>query len=284
MSSKLNGSPDARVGPFSKPILIIGFHNSGARLLAKLLKEMGVFQVVDRQSFEWGYIQDLNSSILPKWNDPEAIRRLDSRQDIFHLSTSEIAEMLEEYGYNNDQPWGHKDPRNCVTLGVWLAAFPEAKVVHIVRDPVDALGTLAAEYDEFTPEGKLPQKALSFWGDLWMAYTDSILQTADKAKRFVEIRFEDLCLHPHHVLLNLAHMLNLSEGKTVNLESIQPGKVGIHRQWILQGKLDVMSVDRLKIQLKDYRRKYGYDKTTGTKLAGVRSRESCFDRILTPVF
>lgn len=284
MSSNLNDSPDTKAGPFFKPIFIAGFHNSGTGLLAKLLRQMGVFQVVDRQAFEWGYIQDLNSSILPEWNNPEAVRGFDPQRCPSQISPLEIGEMLKEYGYNNDQPWGHKDPRTCATLGAWLEAFPQARVVHIVRDPVDVLGTLPAEYDKFTPEGKLPQKALSFWGDLWMAYTDRILQAADKARKFVEVKFEDLCLHPHHILLNLAHTLNLSEGKTVDLESIQPGNVGIHRQWILQGKLDVMSVDRLKSQLKDYRGKYGYGETTGSKSTGDRTRESCFDRILTSVF
>lgn len=285
--SQLDGFPaviPSTIGHLFKPILILGFHHSGTRLLAKLLHDLGVFQVVDRQTYEWGYIQELNSAILPEWHDPEAVRNFDAHGGSFKISPLELAERLGKHGYHNDRPWGHKDPRTCATLAAWLEVFPLAKVVHIMRDPLDVLGTLSAQYDKFTPGGKLPQEALDFWGDLWLAYEERIDQAAPAASTFVEVRFEDLCLHPHQELLKLAQSLNLSEGRTVDLDGINASKVGIHRQWMHKGQLDSGAIQQLGRQLGAYRKKYGYEQALKKGPSGNQQKVSCFDRILSPVF
>jgi hypothetical protein len=41
-----------------------------------------------------------------------------------------------------DIPWGWKDPRNTFTLPFWLDIFPEAKVIHIFRHPLDIINSL----------------------------------------------------------------------------------------------------------------------------------------------
>jgi hypothetical protein len=42
-----------------------------------------------------------------------------------------------------DRPWGWKDPRNTLLLRPWLEVFPEAKVVHVVRNGVEVALSLA---------------------------------------------------------------------------------------------------------------------------------------------
>jgi hypothetical protein len=43
---------------------------------------------------------------------------------------------------NLDMPWGWKDPRNTFTIDVWREIFPDAKVLHIYRNPVDVAESL----------------------------------------------------------------------------------------------------------------------------------------------
>jgi glycosyltransferase involved in cell wall biosynthesis len=243
------------------PVLIVGFHHAGTRLIAKFLQDMGIYQVVDRQTYEWGYIQDLNTQMLPEWYDPQAVRSFDPHEGSFHISPLQIADLLLKSGYQGDRPWGHKDPRTCATLESWLEVFPSARVIHIMRDPLDVLGTLPAEYSKFTPEKCLPQQDLSHWTDLWMAYLERTLSAAPKAEKFIELRFEDLCGQPRLEMLRLAHDLDLPDIKQVAIDNIKSGKIGIHKKWIEEGRLESDDVEILKLVLRDYRARYRYDST-----------------------
>lgn len=245
---------------FSKPIFIVGFHHSGTRLLAQLLHYYGIFQVVDRPTYEWGYIQNLNSTILPQWNFPEAVRSFDGDMGARHISPVTVFDMLKRRGYKREQYWLHKDPRTCATLSAWLRAFPEAEVIHIVRDPLDVLGTLSDDYAGFTPERKSPQKALDFWADLWTSYLESVLKSAPQAKKFAEVRFEDLQSQPEKEIARIIGILDLPAlSKPLDTTGIKSGKVGIYKKWIADGKLDTKSVELMKIVLGKYRSHYGYD-------------------------
>lgn len=247
-----------QVNYFAKPVIIVGFHHSGTRLLAQLLHHKGVFQIADRPTYEWGFVQGMNCVLLPGWNNAEAVRKFDPARGLVYLSHVAIADLLQRAGYRNNQPWGHKDPRTCATLPAWLAVFPQASVVHIIRDPLDVLGTLPGEYAEYTPGGKLPQQDLPFWSGLWSAYTDQIVKWGRKAVKFVEVRFEDLCAQPAQELDRIVQGLGLEGGLPPDITSIKPGKVGIHRQWIAEGRLDFEGVEELKIMLAPYRQQYGY--------------------------
>lgn len=47
--------------------------------------------------------------------------------------------------YNNikdlDIPWGWKDPKNSFTIDLWKEIFPNAKVLHIYRNPIDSISS-----------------------------------------------------------------------------------------------------------------------------------------------
>lgn len=247
-----------RVQRFLSPVFIVGFHHSGTRLIAKLLRDLGVFQVVNRTTFEWGEVQDLNEKICPKWHDPDAVRQIELRSAV-SISRWRIGRLLWERGYRGSQVWGHKDPRTCVTLPVWLRAFPDASIVHIVRDPLDVLGTLGPNYSPFTRGSVLPQEDLPGWGELWKAYIDAVENSGSNARTFVNVRFEDLCSEPKAEMNRIAAALDLTCSlHDVEEERVRSDKTGIHKQWISAGKLDSRSVSELESQLRDYRRRYRY--------------------------
>ncbi|MEZ5023867.1 MAG: sulfotransferase [Chitinophagales bacterium] len=37
-----------------------------------------------------------------------------------------------------DIPWGWKEPRNSFTLEFYKELFPDAKIIHIYRNPIDS--------------------------------------------------------------------------------------------------------------------------------------------------
>jgi hypothetical protein len=251
-----------RVDRFLEPVLIVGFHHAGTRLLARFLYDLGVFQAMSRKTHEWKYIQELNTRLLPGWNDPESVRMFQAERISPALFRLQVAFQLLLRGYRGGQPWGHKDPRTCATLPAWLYAFPKASVVHIVRDPFDVLGTLAPAYARFTPEGKVPQESLAYWGEVWIAYTDKVLAWMPKARKSAQVRFEDLCQQPKQELSRVVLALGLeqqvSSVESIDTGIIQSSKVGVYKQWLANRKLDVGQLEQLKPVVSNYRRIFGY--------------------------
>ena len=234
---------------FHAPVVICGFHHSGTRLLARLLRDAGVFQRVNMATFEWDYIQALNTNALPGWATPSKVAAFDARASSPAISLEAIALRLASVGYDGSQPWGHKDPRNTVTADAWIAAFPNARIVHLMRDPLDTLGTLPDDrYARFSPEGQPPQQAAEFWAELWTAYVRRARQSMSLAAKAVEVRYEDLCREPAAVLAEIADALGLPvtalapDWAATNLIH---GRVESHLDWIADGRLSAAAAARL---------------------------------------
>jgi hypothetical protein len=244
----------------AQPILICGFHHSGTRLIAQRLSAMGVFQVAGAHTHEWQAVQQLNMLLLPRWNDAEAVRAFDPAGQPYRIDADDVARRLWRHGYDGDTPWGHKDPRTVATIDAWLAAFPEARILHVVRDPADVLGTLPATYAPYTPAGQLPQDNLPFWAALWQAGAETMRRAVDGHSHSVEIRFEDLCRQPRETLGRIAKAFRLNRTLPVDIDAdINTAKIGIHRQWIEDGRLDAAALEGILEQLTDLRAVYGYD-------------------------
>lgn len=242
---------------FRTPLLIVGFHHSGTRLIAKLLDDAGVFQVANTPSHEWTYIQRVNDKLLKAWNDPVQVRSFVPRPD--GIDVPELAATLGIAGYDGSTPWLQKDPRTCATLPQWLEQFPEAKVLHIVRDPLDVLGTLREPYARFTPGGVLPQEDLIFWGDLWNSYIEKIRGCMGTAKVFLELRYEDLVADPATLTKQVLQALGWEELHPSGSETeIQRGRTGLYQKWIEDSRLDPIELEKLELVVGGYRRLYGY--------------------------
>jgi hypothetical protein len=142
----------------SAPILVIGMHRSGTRLLIALLQDLGLFigARVDANK-EAPLFVSLNDWLLRQsgatWESPEAVRHLldnpaaraAAAGHLRHtLTTPRVASYLGWRAYlrhgtpaNLEVAWGWKDPRATYTLPVWLDLFPDARVIHIYRHGVD---------------------------------------------------------------------------------------------------------------------------------------------------
>ncbi len=145
------------------PVIIIGMSRSGTSMLTRMLGDLGLFvgsRVTDNH--EAIFFRDLNDWLLTQCSggleNPGTIKYLLGDGEAralyadfirFSMKTPRSISFLGLGNYFRygtpaglDIPWGWKDPRNTFTLPFWLDIFPEAKVIHIYRHPLDIINSL----------------------------------------------------------------------------------------------------------------------------------------------
>lgn len=144
-----------------QPVIILGMHRSGTSLLARCLERLGLFIGAKTNfSSEALFFLRLNDWMLAqghsRWDNLYCLKFADEyywkqmvRVAKMHLGGPNRAEFLgrwKAFRYrdirNLDFHWGWKDPRNTFTINVWNAIFPDAKVLHIYRNPLDVAASL----------------------------------------------------------------------------------------------------------------------------------------------
>ena len=164
------------------PVILLGMHRSGTSLIARLLDELGLFQGAELQEdHESVYFLEVNDLLLRRigaaWDNPAPARAfLENPQALDLTARCLAADLCSKHlkGFLGlkryfktrslaklDQPWGWKDPRTVFTLPAWLALFPQARLVYIVRNGVDVAASLRVrEQQELARRiDELPSKA-----------------------------------------------------------------------------------------------------------------------------
>src|SRR5437588_3783735 len=146
------------------PIIILGMHRSGTSLLTEVLQAMGLHVGwFLQEDFECPFFLERNEKIMNicggSWEQPQAVESLlkhltmRSQMKALLLRDLESPAFLSYLGPHHWRcrgnlnqlrfPWGWKDPRNTYLLPLWLDVFPDAKIVHIYRHPMDVAQSLA---------------------------------------------------------------------------------------------------------------------------------------------
>lgn len=145
----------------SSPIIILGMHRSGTTMLSKLLEQLGIFMGWRKEeNNEALFFLRFNDWILEQanatWDNPYNYRFVDEdfKNLMVNLAEKYIKSIrrIEYLGFKKalkykslkelDFAWGWKDPRNTFTVDIWLKIFPEAKLIHIYRNPLDVAESL----------------------------------------------------------------------------------------------------------------------------------------------
>jgi Sulfotransferase family len=224
------------------PLLVVGMHRSGTRLLADLLDRVGVFMGADRQGdSESVTFMQLNEAILHQcggfWSEPMAAHFVLAEPETAVQLAGGVAAALDR---RIDAYWGSagaasapgpgqrcgwKDPRNTFTLPVWRAIYPGLKIIHLMRHGVDVAASLARRQSEAlrAATGEALPGALTVIRDdalgvlstrrgwvlsealtLWEEYVEKAREQASElGDDALEIRFENLLEQPTAVIADV---------------------------------------------------------------------------------
>jgi Sulfotransferase family len=205
------------------PIVLLGRGGGGTRLLSALADELGVF--IGNERNEPGDSLEMVPAVY------RALLRNEHEGDGARArSAQELAvaanQMLD--GQAAGAPWGFKVPEAMLLTEPLMEAFPQARFVHLVRDPPNTClrrTHMTARPDNevgraclrsaYRHAGLDARQAISDHPCVRMAYTTvhqvgGVLGLRDAGGldgRYLEVRFEDLVDHPTRLVAYLADWL-----------------------------------------------------------------------------
>lgn len=214
------------------PVLIVGMHNSGTSILAEIIHESGIFLGNNMEHYESHlfsiYINDLlimkggkNWSKLPILSIDEVMSYRDTIGSF--VKKHWMADYIQ-WGYDGISKWGIKDPRLCVLLPLYLDIFPQAKVIHIRRNPDDVAASLCQRNKRGV--GKLDD--FHHWRKLTLDYTERVIEYSNISHAYHEIKYEEFCTNSEPVTNALFEFLNIhftSDTKQL-LSKVSPSRIG----------------------------------------------------------
>jgi hypothetical protein len=216
------------------PVLIIGAHRSGTSATAHALELLGlqIGQRLDSHR-ESKALQQLHEEYLRRvggsWHSPgpflERIQTGEGRRDcVRYLQSNLDAHFGRIFGYRNNPrgwwlrlqvklgaSWGWKEPRTTLFAPIWLEIFPNARIVHVIRDALAAAESLRERELSFQAAGDPPTPNLadlSYSRQLVETYTSAGERLADSAN-YQRLQFEELQANPPAMLEQLATFCQL---------------------------------------------------------------------------
>lgn len=237
----------------NEPIIIIGMHRSGTTMVSKMIEELGVFLGARKfANNEATFFQKLNSWALlqhdctvvnvKSFDDKsKELNSFISEAMRYKLSDTHFIEYLGlsnflKYKLKKEMPtvWGWKDPKSSITLPIWKMLFPNAKIINIIRNPIDVAQSLKTREDRII--SKLNQYRNSFFKEyifgkdsyshyvhslselengfkMWCEYVEAINKTKSSFNQVLDLRYEDFLLQPEKYLNNIAKFLEIEISK-----------------------------------------------------------------------
>jgi LPS sulfotransferase NodH len=215
------------------PVILVGMHRSGTSLVSRLLAGMGIHMGYDLDpNAESKHLRSLNKHIMraagSEWNTPQnVLDALEVPGFVQNQAAYMRAHVLTGLGairYWGPRrwlalrqggaipAWGTKDPRTSLTLAIWLDVFPQARVVHIIRNGIDVAISLhrrqlaQAKRWRTHPDHRDPRgRDFRFCFGLWEAYQAHLLTFRETvpAAQYTEIRYEALLREPETTLRHI---------------------------------------------------------------------------------
>jgi hypothetical protein len=222
------------------PIILIGMHRSGTSLLSRLLAMVGIHLGRDLDdNDESRHVRGINKHTFraagqAEWNTPELV--IKAMHDPTFVAAQAIhyrAHLFAGVGgflywgagrwltlrRGGMLPsWGWKDPRTSLTLPAWLRLFPQAYVVHIIRNGIDVAISLhrrqmaKSKRWRVHPDHRDPRGFdFRFCFSLWETYQAHLLTYRDivPAERYIEFHYETLLREPEPTLRFVLSRLNV---------------------------------------------------------------------------
>ncbi|HET9856948.1 MAG TPA: sulfotransferase [Chthoniobacterales bacterium] len=216
------------------PVLIIGAHRSGTTATARALELLGlqIGQHLDSHR-EPRPLQKLHEDYLRRtggaWHNPQPflkwIASEEGKQDcVAYLRSNVRRDFARIFGYrfnpkglwlrarlNFGRQWGWKEPRTTLFAPAWLEVFPEARIVHVIRDTHAAASSIRERELKFQAAGDPPTPNLAdldYCTQLVQTYLTAGERLANSAN-YQRVQFEELQANPPAMLERLANFCGL---------------------------------------------------------------------------
>jgi len=216
------------------PVLIIGAHRSGTTATARALELLGlqIGEHLDSHR-EPRSLQRLHEDYLRRtgaaWHDPQPflkwIETTEGKENcISYLRTNVRRDFARIFGYRRNPKglwlrarlslgarWGWKEPRTTLFAPSWLEIFPNARIVHVVRDSLAAAESIRERELKFQAAGDPPTPNLAdldYCRQLVETYLAAGEQLAN-SPNYQRIQFEELQANPPATLEQLANFCDL---------------------------------------------------------------------------
>lgn len=194
-SASGSGSRSASPSASAPPIFVVGCPRSGTTLLRQILDSHPSISCGPETRFLWGLrtIEERNWTTLVGFGLTLDEWRANARTlfESFHLR------YAERQGKHR---WADKSPDYALMLDWVNELYPEAQVVHIVRDPRDVIDA----WRRFYGNRSIHRAARSWVRYVRAAHDFASMQVEEKMK---ELRYEDLVREPEQTLRSLFEWL-----------------------------------------------------------------------------
>lgn len=222
--------------------LITGMHRSGTSMLAQLLARSGVHlghphellqsQPEDNPDGYWENIAglQLNEEILQRlggsWRAVPALPQGWETRPEFELFPHRMHGVFPP---NAAQPQAFKDPRTTLTLRLWQRAYPQARLVVCLRNPIEVAYSLGSGLNQF--RDLTFQEAFT----LWQTYYEILLRTIQPADA-LWVHYESLLLDPHAALSRILNHIGVTRTSAEIQSAVTIVKTG-HRHHAIPNDL-----------------------------------------------
>ncbi|SNR66732.1 Methyltransferase domain-containing protein [Humidesulfovibrio mexicanus] len=216
----------------ASPVLLVGCSRSGTTIMVRFLEALGLHMGVEQSgNRESRVFQNLNRSLLDmlgaSWRCVEHLSTVEQLGEQHGslvkqaVAALESHVLVEHFGPNTVELlarpalcWGWKDPRTSLLLPIWRRIFPQAKVIHMLRDGREVAQSLKLREDrrhKGRPWRSGEQECARFQADIevWLDYVRRIGQALPLFPQSLTLRYESLLADPAAVLERLAGFLGL---------------------------------------------------------------------------
>ncbi|MEM7591911.1 MAG: sulfotransferase [Cyanobacteria bacterium P01_A01_bin.83] len=227
-----------------RPIFVVGNSRSGTTLIGRILNcHPTVFTFEELHFFEELWNPDDNSTNLSSTEATYLFSQLLNIQRNGYLTQGKTKDFILEanrltsnlsslpsplsifaafldYETKNSEKTRpcEQTPQNTLYIGEILQAFPEARIIHMIRDPRDILLSQKQRWKRPFLADNIPKKeAIRYWlnyhpitiSKLWQGNINSVEQFAQDS-RVKDVRFEDLVSNPQQTVIEICKFLNLT--------------------------------------------------------------------------
>jgi hypothetical protein len=222
-------SRGGHIPPCKDPVLVVGFNHSGKSLLSSHLAshdEVCVYPTEGNRTLWFKGLYPWHESqgrVPPPWYDPHAFQQAAVRR-LLRMDLKKARTAFATYKALRKKPVLLNDSGMAGLLGPALTlAFPQAKIIHVVRDPRAACHLSARKHLKKLNDHPIyakrgiqpgPNRMLEHQARYWGFMTDQIRHLretlgADACDQVLEVRYEDYCRQPTKTMGQVARFLGL---------------------------------------------------------------------------